>query len=42
MLPVLLAALAIGGVLVVAFWDDIVDWLRQLVAGLRQMFSEIN
>lgn len=42
MIPVLLAALAIGGVLVVAFWDDIVDWLKQLVAGLRQMFSEIK
>ena len=42
MIPALLAALAIGGILVVAFWDDIVDWMKKLVNGLRQMFSELK
>ena len=42
MIPALLAALAIGGILVVAFWDEIVDWLKNLVAGLRRMFSELK
>ena len=42
MIPALLAALAIGGILVVAFWDEIVDWLKKLVAGLRRMFSELK
>lgn len=42
MIPVLLAALAIGGILVVAFWDEIVDWLKNLVTSLRKMFSGLK
>lgn len=42
MIPALLAALAIGGILIVAFWDEIVDWLKKLVAGLRRMFSQLK
>lgn len=42
MIPAILAALAIGGILVVAYWDDIVDWFHKLVAGLKRMFSEIK
>ena len=41
MIP-LLVALGIGGLLLVAFWDEIVDWLKKLVAGLRHMFSELK
>lgn len=41
MIP-LLIGLGIGGLLLVAFWDEIVDWLKKLVAGLRQMFSELK
>ena len=42
MIPLLLGALAIGGILVVAFWDEIVDWLKKLVAGLRNMFATLK
>ena len=42
MIPAILAALAIGGILVVAFWDEIVDWLKKLVNGLRNMFSTLK
>ena len=42
MIPLLLGALAIGGILVVAFWDEIVDWLKKLVADLRRMFLELK
>ncbi len=42
MIPALLAALAVGGILVVAFWDDIVNWLKKLVREIKAMFSRIS
>ena len=42
MIPALLAALAIGGILVVAFWDDIVNWLKKLAREIKAMFSRIS
>ena len=42
MILAILATLAIGGVFAVAFWDEIVEWLKKLVADLRRMFSELK
>lgn len=42
MILALLASLAIGSIFVVAFWDEIVDCLKKLVASLRRMFSELK
>ena len=40
MLPFLIGLGAlVGGVLLVAFWDDIVDWLKDLVSKLKSMFA---
>ena len=40
MLPFLIGLGAlVGGVLLVAFWDDIVDWLKDLVSTLKSMFA---
>lgn len=32
----------IGGVLLVAFWDEIVDWLKKLVSKLKEVFSSVK
>ena len=40
MLPWLIG-LGLGGLLLVTFWDDIVDWLKKLVSGIKSMFSKI-
>ena len=40
MLPWIIAAV-IGGVLLVAFWDEIVDWLKDLVTKLKSMFASM-
>lgn len=42
MLP-LLAGLAVlvGGVLLVAFWDDIVNWLRDFIPKVVQFFRDL-
>lgn len=38
MIPALIA-LGIGGILAAAFWDEIVDWLKKLVNGIKALFS---
>ena len=38
----LLAGLAIGGLAVVAFWDEIVNWFKNLVASIKQKIEEIK
>ncbi len=41
-IPVILAALAIGGaVVVVAFWDEIVDWLNDFIPKVEKAFRDI-
>lgn len=37
MLPILLGILAASAI--VAFWDEIVDWMKKLVSKLRSLFS---
>ena len=42
MLPILAGlALLVGGILIVAFWDDIVDWLRDFIPKVVQFFREL-
>ncbi len=41
MIPVILAGLAIGGVLVVAFWDEIIDWLNDFIPKVEEAFRDI-
>ena len=38
MIPLLLGALAVG-VLIAANWDDIVDWIRDSVAKIKEAFQ---
>ena len=38
MLPWLIG-LGIGGLLLAAFWDEVVDWLKKLVNGIKAMFA---
>lgn len=41
MIPAVLAALAIGGVLVVAFWDEIINWLNDFIPKVEEAFRDI-
>ncbi len=36
------AALALGGVLVVAYWDEIVNWLKDLIPKVHKMLRSIT
>ena len=40
MIPWIVAGL-IGGVLLVAFWDEIVNWLKDLIPKIQQAFQAI-
>lgn len=43
MLPVLLGLGAlIGGALIVANWDDVVNWLRDFIPKLREVWKEVR
>ena len=37
-----LAGLFIGGVVVVAYWDEIVDWLKGFVAKIKTAFQNLK
>ena len=42
MLPILAGlALLVGGALIVAYWDDIVDWLKDFIPKVVQFFRDL-
>ena len=42
MLPLLAGlALLVGGIIVVAYWDDIVDWLKDFIPKVAQFFRDL-
>lgn len=41
MIPWLIAA-GVGALLVAAFWDEIVDWLKDLVSKIKDLFRSIG
>lgn len=42
MIPAILAVVALGGVLLVTHWDEIVDWLRDFVPKLKKAWEKFR
>lgn len=42
MIPAILALVALGGVLVVANWDEVVDWLRDIVPKFKAAWERLR
>jgi hypothetical protein len=42
MIPAILGLVALGGVLIVANWDEVVDWLRDIVPKFKAAWARLR